>query len=117
MENMIQKIVDADNEAKEMEKNLAKEKSELNQKIDNEAKSIYDKYMNEALETVKRNNELEERNAADRWQEVNRLTLNCRLILKTTATNGLTRSSAVWSAKLLLLFSYGGGLCRILLMR
>ncbi|MDO4830815.1 MAG: hypothetical protein Q4A46_05000 [Clostridia bacterium] len=70
MENMIQKIVDADNEAKEMEKNLAKEKSELNQKIDNEAKSIYDKYMNEALETVKRNNELEERNAADRWQEV-----------------------------------------------
>lgn len=70
MENMIQKIVDADNEAKEMEKSLAKEKSELNQKIDNEAKSIYDKYMNEALETVKRNNELEERNAADRWQEV-----------------------------------------------
>lgn len=70
MENMIKKIVDADNEAKEMEKNLAKEKSELNQKIEDEAKSIYDKYMSDALETVKQNDAVEERNAADQWKEI-----------------------------------------------
>lgn len=70
MENMIKKIVDADNEAKEMEKNLAKEKSELNQKIDEEAQSIYDKYMIDALETIKQNDAVEERNAADKWKEI-----------------------------------------------
>ena len=49
MENMIKKIVDADNEAKAMEENALKEKEELSKKIDEETKKIYDSYMNDAL--------------------------------------------------------------------
>ena len=63
MENMIKKIVDADNEAKAMEENALKEKEELSKKIDEETKKIYDSYMNDALETVKRNDSLEEKKA------------------------------------------------------
>ena len=70
MENMIKKIVDADNEARAMEENIKKEKGELRQKIDSEAQAIYDKYMSEALETIKRNDAAEEKNAAQQWEEV-----------------------------------------------
>ena len=70
MENMIKKIVDADNEARAMEENIKKEKGELSQKIDSEAQAIYDKYMSEALETIKRNDAAEEKNAAQQWEEV-----------------------------------------------
>ena len=41
MENMIKKIVDADNEAKTLEQNALKEKEELEKQIEDEAKQIY----------------------------------------------------------------------------
>lgn len=70
MENMIKKIVDADNEAKAMEERTLKEKEELAKKIDEETQKIYDKHMSEALETVKRNDTLEEKTADKRWEEI-----------------------------------------------
>ena len=70
MENMIKKIVDADNEAKAMEENALKEKEELSKKIDEETKKIYDSYMKDALETVKRNDSLEEKKAEKLWVEI-----------------------------------------------
>ena len=70
MENMIRKIVDADNEAKAIELETLKEKEELNRLIDEESQIIYDKYMNEALETIKRNELNEEKIAQQQWEEI-----------------------------------------------
>ncbi len=70
MENMIRKIVDADNEARAVEYELIKEKETLNQQIEEEVQKIYDKHMNDALETVKRNDEIEEQNAEKKLQEI-----------------------------------------------
>ena len=55
MENMIKKIVDADNEAKAMEKVNLEEKEKLSKDIEVETKKIYDDYMAKAEEVVKRN--------------------------------------------------------------
>lgn len=70
MENMIKKIVDADNEAKALEQNALKEKEELEKQIEAEAKQIYDKYMSEAEETVRRNNVNEENKARQQLNEI-----------------------------------------------
>lgn len=67
---MIRKIVDADNEAKAIEYELIKEKEQLNQKIDEEIQKIYDKHMSDALETVKRNDAIEEKNAEKKLEEI-----------------------------------------------
>ena len=70
MEDMIKKIVDADNEAKAMEEIALREKEELDKKIDEDIKKIYDKRMREALETVKRNDAQEEKQAEKRLEEI-----------------------------------------------
>lgn len=70
MEDMIKKIVDADNEAKAMEEIALREKEELDKKIDDDIKKIYDKRMREALETVKRNDAQEEKQAEKRLEEI-----------------------------------------------
>lgn len=61
MEDMIRKIVEADSQAKEMEKDLVKEKKELSRTIEKETQKVYDKYMNEALEVIERNDIAEEK--------------------------------------------------------
>ena len=70
MEDMIKKIVDADNEAKAMEEIALREKEELDKKIDEDIKKIYGKRMREALETVKRNDAQEEKQAEKRLEEI-----------------------------------------------
>lgn len=70
MENMIKKIVDADNKAKAMESDILKEKEELSKTIEDETQRIYDKYMNDALETVKRNDIHEEKKADKQLEEI-----------------------------------------------
>ena len=61
MEDMIRKIVEADSQAKEMEKDLIKEKKELSRTIEKETQKVYDKYLNEALEVIERNDVAEEK--------------------------------------------------------
>lgn len=68
MENMIKKIIDADNEAKSMEASTLKEREELSKQIEADAKQIYENYMNEAETTVKRNNDSEENKARKQWE-------------------------------------------------
>lgn len=70
MENMIKKIVDADNEVKAMEDVTLKEKEKLSKQIDAEAERIYEKYMSDAEETVKRNSANEEKKAKQQWEEI-----------------------------------------------
>ncbi len=70
LENMIKKIVDADNEAKAMEQAALKEKEELAKQIDIEAKQIYDKYMSNAEKIVQRNNANEEKKAKQQWETI-----------------------------------------------
>lgn len=70
MENMIKKIVDADNEAKAMEQNVLKEKEMLTKQINEETQKIYDEYMSKALETIKNNDSVEEKKADKLWEEI-----------------------------------------------
>lgn len=70
MENMIKKIVDADNEAKALEQAAIQEKETLEKQIEEEAKAIYDKYMSNAEETVMRNNANEENKARQQLDEI-----------------------------------------------
>ena len=70
MENMIKKIVDADNEAKAMEKVTLEEKEQLSKSIEVETKKIYDDYMAKAEEVVKRNDIQEAKKAEQQWEEI-----------------------------------------------
>ena len=70
MENMIKKIVDADNEAKAMEKDTLEEKEELSKTIEAETKKIYDDFMAKAEEVVKRNDIQETKKAEQQWEEI-----------------------------------------------
>lgn len=70
MEDMIRRIVEADNEAKAIELETIKEKNELNKLIDEESQKIFDKHMNTALETIKRNELAEEKNTKQQWEEI-----------------------------------------------
>ena len=70
VENMIKKIVDADNEAKAMEKNTLEEKEELSKTIEAETKKIYDDFMAKAEEVVKRNDIQEAKKAEQQWEEI-----------------------------------------------
>lgn len=72
MENMIKKIVDADNEAKALEQTALQEKDKLMKQIEDEADRIYQKYMKDAEETVKRNNANEENKARQQLDEINK---------------------------------------------
>lgn len=70
MENMIKKIIDADNEAKLLEESTLKEKAELNKKIDAEIKKIHDSYMAKAEKIVKSNIDSEEKKAKQQWEDI-----------------------------------------------
>lgn len=70
MENMIKKIVDADNEAKAMEESTLEEKEELSKSIEAEAKKIYSDYLAKAESIVKRNDEREAQKAEQQWEEI-----------------------------------------------
>ncbi len=82
MENMIKKIVDADNEARELEQITIKEKEELSKSIETEAQKIYDDYMKKAEKTVLRNNEQEEKNAKRQLEEIKQKQSSVRIKLQ-----------------------------------
>ncbi len=70
MNNMIELIIKADNEAKAMEEASLKEKDQILKQIDAETDQIYQKYMNDALEKIKNNNSLEEKNTQAKLSEI-----------------------------------------------
>ncbi len=96
MENMVKKIVDADNEAKAIENSLNKEKDELNRKIDDEVQAIYEKYMNKALEIIKKNDAAEEKLAEKQWKEIENKQKSAHIKLKSDFEN----NSNKWVNKL-----------------
>lgn len=62
MQDMIRRIVDADNEAKALEESNRRAAEQQKLKIEEDAKKIYEKYMKEAeAEIVKNNTYLEKR--------------------------------------------------------
>lgn len=64
MQDMIKRIVEADNEAKVLEEKNRKAAEAEKQKIEQEAAAIYQKYMEEAQAEIAKNNAyLEKRNA------------------------------------------------------
>lgn len=70
MEDLIRIIVDADNKAKAMENTILQEKEDLNAQIEEEAKKIYEKYMNDAEESVKKLEQDEEKRAKKQIDDI-----------------------------------------------
>ena len=70
MDNMIELIIKADNEAKAMEEASLKEKDQILKQIDAETDKTYQKFMNDALEKIKSNNSLEEKNTQAKLSEI-----------------------------------------------
>lgn len=57
MQDMIRRIVEADNEAKALEEENIKATEKEKQRIEKEAESIYREYMDKAQEEIKKNDE------------------------------------------------------------
>lgn len=70
MQDMIKRIIDADNEAKRLAEKSRADSEKEKEKINQEVREIYDKYMNDAMEIVKRNDIHEEHKAEKQWNEI-----------------------------------------------
>ena len=70
MQNMIQRIIDADNEAKVLEAENRRKAEAQKEEIEKQAKEMYDNYISTAMETVKKNDALEEQKTEKAWQEI-----------------------------------------------
>ncbi len=70
MQNMIKRIVDADNEAKALEEANKKAAEKEKLRIEEEAKEIYQGYMDEAQKTIAKNDAYLEKRFARKLTEV-----------------------------------------------
>lgn len=70
MQDMIKRIVDADNEAKALEEENKKAAEREKLKIEEEAKAIYQEYMDEAQEAIDKNDAYLEKRFARKLTEV-----------------------------------------------
>lgn len=91
MENMIKKIIDADNNAKALEQAAQKEKEELAKQVEIQAKQIYDKYMSDAKKIVLHNNELEEKKAQQQWETIEKKQRSVDIKLQSDFQQGCDR--------------------------
>ena len=91
MQDMIQRIVDADNEARALEEANRKEADEQKKKISEDAKKIYDKYMNEAMSVIEKNNAYEEQKAEQQWKEIESRQKSALIKLKADYQNNRDR--------------------------
>ena len=70
MQDMIRRIVEADNEAKTLEAENRKAAEIEKKKIEEEAEAIYQKHMNDAQEEIARNNAYLEKRTARNLEEI-----------------------------------------------
>ncbi len=70
MQDMIKRIIDADNEAKLLEEKSRKTAEARKEEIERQSKEMYDNYISEALETVKKNDAYEEQKTEKEWEEI-----------------------------------------------
>ncbi len=70
MQDMIQRIIDADNEAKTLEEKSRKTAEARKEEIDKQSKEMYDRFIAEAMETVKKNDALEEQKTEKEWEDI-----------------------------------------------
>ena len=70
MQDMIKRIIDADNEAKALEEKNRQSAETQKEKIERQSREMYEKYMAEAMETVRKNDAHEEMQFEKAWQDV-----------------------------------------------
>lgn len=70
MQDMIRRIVEADNEAKALEEANRKAAEKEKQKIEQEAEAIYQKYMDEAQKEIEKNDAYLEKRFARKLSDV-----------------------------------------------
>ena len=70
MQDMIKRIIDADNEAKALEEKNRQSAETQKEKIERKSREMYEKYMAEAMETVRKNDAHEEMQFEKAWQDV-----------------------------------------------
>lgn len=70
MQDMIKRIIDADNEAKALEEKNRQSAETQKEKIERQSREMYEKYMAEAMETVRKNDAHEAMQFEKAWQDV-----------------------------------------------
>lgn len=70
MQDMIKRIIDADNEAKALEDKNRKTAETRKEEIERQSKEMYDKYISDAMETVRKNDAYEEQKTEKEWEEI-----------------------------------------------
>ncbi|MBQ1453229.1 MAG: hypothetical protein IIZ23_04595 [Ruminococcus sp.] len=91
MQNMIQRIIDADNEAKVLEAENRRKAEAQKEEIEKQAKEMYDNYISTAMETVKKNDALEEQKTEKAWQEISAKQNSAMIKLKADFENNRDR--------------------------
>ncbi len=91
MQNMIQRIIDADNEAKVLEAENRRKAEAQKEEIEKQAKEMYDNYISAAMETVKKNDALEEQKTEKAWQEISAKQNSAMIKLKADFENNRDR--------------------------
>ena len=91
MQNMIQRIIDADNEAKVLEAENRRKAEAQKEEIEKQAKEMYDNYISAAMETVKKNDALEEQKTEKAWQEISAKQKSAMIKLKADFENNRDR--------------------------
>lgn len=82
MQDMIKRIIDADNEAKALEEQNRKIAEAQKEEIDKRAQEMYDKYIEDATKTVKKNDALEEQKTQRAWEEISARQNSVKIKLK-----------------------------------
>ncbi|MDP4120233.1 MAG: hypothetical protein Q8876_04150 [Bacillota bacterium] len=70
MQDMIAKIVEMDEKARELTENAQQDKINIQKEIEVAKKKIYDDYIARAQERIKKNIETEKHIAAEKWNEI-----------------------------------------------
>ena len=91
MQNMIQRIIDADNEAKVLEAENRRIAEDQKEEIEKQAEEMYDNYISAAMETVKKNDAREEQKTEKAWQEISAKQNSAMIKLKADFENNRDR--------------------------
>ncbi len=91
MQDMIKRIIDADNEAKALDEKNRQRAEAQKEEIDRQAQEMYDSYMENAMEIVKKNDAAEEKKTEKAWQEIAARQNSAMIKLKSDFENNCDR--------------------------
>ncbi len=91
MQDMIKRIIDADNEARALEEKNRRDAEAQKAKIERKSQEMYRRKMAEAMDTVKKNDEYEEQQTEKKWAEISARQASAMIKLRSDYDNNRDR--------------------------